>query len=171
MTVSAGSTLGKLWLVVNNGMQASILDRLTENGELDGNRSRSRQLTSQLKEFLLRDLSALLNTRRAEQDFDKSFEQSTNSLLTFGVTDFTSYNLNNGIDQERARQSLERAIRQFEPRLTGVSVSLEQPEPLHPVLILRVEAVMHAEYGSEPVTFEAALHRASRRIAFEGTRV
>lgn len=149
-----------------------MLDRLTENAdELSETRGvRAYEATRRLKQFLLRDLSALLNTRRAEQDFDGSFEQSANSVLTFGVTDFTSYNLNSSIDQERARQSVERAIRQFEPRLTGVSVSLEQPEPLHPVLTLRVEAVMHPSYGSEPVTFEAALHRASRQIVFAGAQ-
>jgi type VI secretion system protein ImpF len=153
-------------------MQPSLLDRLTENADESSETRgvRAYEVSRRLQQFLLRDLSALLNTRRAEQDFDKSFEQSTNSLLTFGVADFTSYNLNSSIDQERARQSVERAIRQFEPRLTGVSVSLEQSEPLHPVLMLRVEAVMHPSYGSESVTFEAALHRSSRHIAFAGVQ-
>ena len=49
----------------------------------------------QFKAALCRDLAALLNTRRAEQDFDPAFEQATNSLLTFGVADFTSFNLKN----------------------------------------------------------------------------
>ena len=75
---------------------------------------------AKFKASLCRDLAALLNMRRAEEDFDRSYQEATNSLLTFGVADFTSLNLKNGIDQERVRRSMERAIRQFEPRLTRV---------------------------------------------------
>jgi type VI secretion system protein ImpF len=145
-------------------MQPSLLDRLTETG------GTSYDLARRLKDSLLRDLTALLNTRRAEQDFDPIFEQATNSLLTFGVSDLTSYNLHGKIDQERVRQSVERAIRQFEPRLTDVTVTIEQPEPFHPVLMLRVEGVMQTGRALEAVTFEAALDRASRRIGFSGAR-
>lgn len=153
-------------------MQPSILDRLTETGSApNANRSiHAYEVVRRLKESLRRDLTALLNTRRAEHDFDPGFEQASNSLLTFGVIDFTSYNLNSSADQERARQSIERAIRQFEPRLTGVTVSLEQPEPLHPVLALRVEAILQTGRISESVAFEAALHRASRRVVFSGAQ-
>ena len=89
----------------------------------------------QLREFkaaLCRDLSALLNTRRAEQDFDPAYEEATNSLLSFGIADFTSYNLKSGVEQEQVRRSIERAIRQFEPRLARVSVSIEEPDPVRP---------------------------------------
>src|SRR5437879_3693103 len=112
------------------GATLSILDRLTEN---------KAPLTSweevrELKQSLCHGLAALLNTRRAQQDFDSSYEEATNSLLTFGVADFTSYNLKNAIEQERVRRSIERAIRQFEPRLARVTVTLEEPDPLRPVL-------------------------------------
>ena len=53
-----------------------------------------------------------------ERDFDPAYEQATNSLLSFGVTDFTAYNLKSGVDQELVRRSIERSIRLFEPRLT-----------------------------------------------------
>ncbi len=96
-----------------------------------------------LKDSLRRDLTALLNTRRAEQDFDPSFEQATNSLLTFGVIDFTSYNLNSSVDQERVRQSIERAIRQFEPRLTERQLCRSSSlNPFIPSWLLRVEAIL-----------------------------
>src|SRR5204863_4223628 len=92
------------------GATLSLLDRLTD-----------KQATSsswaEVKAALCEDLAALLNTRRAESDFDASYEQATNSLLTFGVADFTQYNLKNADEQERVRHSIERAIRLFEPRL------------------------------------------------------
>src|SRR5581483_4888487 len=83
---------------------------------------------------LCRDLTALLNRRRAEEDFDPEFEQSNQSLLTYGIADFTSFNLKNGVEQQRVRVSIERAIRQFEPRLSHVIVTMEEPDPLRPVL-------------------------------------
>ncbi len=103
-------------------------------------------------------------------DFHGVFEQSANSILSFGVVDFTSFNLNSELDQERVRQSIERVIRQFEPRLSGVIVSLEQPEPLHPILRLRIEAVLRKGSNMEPITIEGTLHRASRSIALSGVK-
>lgn len=94
-------------------MKLSFIDRLVVSGKIN----------SGIKAYLCRDLGDLLNTRRAEQDFDIAFEEASNSLLTFGIPDFTSYNLKNTADQEKIRISIERAIRQFEPRLARVKVS------------------------------------------------
>src|SRR5262245_34422007 len=103
----------------------SILERLSENQPP----SSSWNEIAELKRALCQDLAALLNTRRAEEHFDAKYEEATNSLLTFGVADFTSYNLKNAIEQERVRLSIERAIRLFEPRLTRVTVILDEPDP------------------------------------------
>ena len=151
-------------------MHLSLLDRLTGNedsraSDLDPD---SLQYLRLLKESLCRDMSALLNTRRASEDFDPSFEQATNSLLTFGVVDFTSFNLTSGPDQERVRCSVERAIRQFEPRLTSVSVSIEEPTTVNPALHFNIDAALKIGAGREPVSFAAVLSRASRRIAVSG---
>ena len=146
------------------GATLSILDRLTEN---------KAPLTSweevrELKQSLCHDLAALLNTRRAQQDFDSSYEEATNSLLTFGVADFTSYNLKNAIEQERVRRSIERAIRQFEPRLARVTVTLEEPDPLKPVLQFQISALLRTSAPGEAVLLDVTLHRDSRRIAVSG---
>lgn len=139
------------------GAPLSILDRLTEqDGPLDAWRG------------LCRDLSALLNTRRATSDFDPAYEQTTNSVLGFGVADFTSLNLKNELDQEHVRVSIERAIRQFEPRLTHVTVSVEEPDPLKPVLRFHISAVLAFDDPGEPVLFDVTLQRDSRRFIVSG---
>lgn len=119
------------------------------------------------KEAVCRDLTALLNTRHIE-DFDGSFEESTKSLLTFGVIDFTAFNLTSEMDQERVRYSVERAIRQFEPRLTHLIVTLEQADSSNLILHLRIEAFLRNESRREPVSFGMTLHRDSRRIIVSG---
>jgi len=141
------------------GTTLSLLDRLTEKeGPLDA------------WEGVCRDLAALLNTRRATADFDPSYQEATNSLLSFGVADFTSYNLKNEVDQEHVRLSIERAIRQFEPRLTHVTVSMDEPDPLLPVLHFQISALLRIQNPGESVLFDVTLHRDSRRFKVSGAK-
>ena len=122
----------------------------------------------ELKASLCRDLTGLLNTRGAEQDFDSAYEQSANSILTFGIMDFTAFNLRNRIDQETVRLSIERSIRRFEPRLTNVSVTVEDTDPARPMLRFEISAVIRINSYSEDVRFNAALYRDSRRVSVSG---
>jgi type VI secretion system protein ImpF len=154
----------------NPGTVLSLVDRLMD---LDPDTRREVRTDPweemrQFKAALCRDLAALLNTRRAEEDFPPRFEEATNSLLSFGVADFTSYDLKNGMEQERLRRSIERAVRQFEPRLASVRVSVEEPDPLKPVLQFQIEAVLRMDASGEPVIFDVRLQRESRRIAVSG---
>jgi|SRR5450432_2059257 type VI secretion system protein ImpF len=148
----------------------SLLDRLTDLSP-DARRDARSSPWDEMREFkasICRDLAALLNTRRAEQDFPPGYEEATNSLLSFGVADFTSYNLKNSVEQEKVRRSIERAIREFEPRLTRVTISIDKPDPLRPVLQFQVAALLRTEPADEPVVFGIALHRESRRIGVSG---
>ena len=152
-----------------SGLTFSLLDRLID---LEPESSQEMPMSAseearQVKDSLCRDLAALLNTRRAEADFDASYTESTNSLLTFGIIDFTSHNLKNGLDQEQVRRSLERAIRQFEPRLAQVIVTLEEPDLVRPALRFQVSGVLRIE-SADQVSFDVTLHRESRRFAVAG---
>src|SRR5271169_307650 len=132
-------------------MALSLLDRLIDlepDSKRDARTSDWEEMR-QLKAALCRDLAALLNTRRAEEDFPPGYEEATNSLLSFGVIDFTSYNLKGRIDQERVRRSIERAVRLFEPRLARVTVSMEEPDPLRPVLQFQIVATLRVEPAAE----------------------
>ena len=121
-----------------------------------------------IKKSLCRDLSALLNTRRAEKDFDGEFVESANSILTFGISDFTARNLKSRTDQDVVRLSIERAIRQFEPRLTNVSVAVDEAGSAMPVLRFEISAVLRLESGAEDIQFNAGLHRDTRRVNVAG---
>ena len=151
-------------------MTMSLLDRLLDF-QPESHQEVPVSSWEQLREFktsLCRDLSALLNTRRAERDFDPAYEEATNSLLSFGIADFTSYNLKSGIEQEQVRRSIERAIRHFEPRLARVAVSIEEPDPLRPVLQFQIDALLRIGPEAEAVVFDVSLHRESRRMAVSG---
>ena len=148
------------------GVAFSLLDRLMDS-EPEMHASSWEEMRA-FKASVCRDLTALLNTRRAEEDFDPIYTEAANSLLSFGITDFTSYNLKSGLEQEQVRRSMERAIRQFEPRLTQVEVSVAEPDPLRPVLQFQIAALLRIELAAEPVVFDATLQRESRRIAVSG---
>jgi len=152
------------------GFGLSVLDRLIDTEpEVQRDAPASPwEVMRQFKQSLCQDLAALLNTRRAEEDFDRTFQESTNSLLTFGMSDFTGLNLKNTIDQERVRRSMERAIRQFEPRLAGVTVTIEPPDPIKPVLRFQIAAMLRTSPGGEAVLFDASLYRDSRRFRVAG---
>jgi type VI secretion system protein ImpF len=147
----------------------SILDRLTdlEPGSSSEGRSSEWEDLRTAKGSLCRDLAAILNTRRREDEIDSKFEEVNNSVATFGVADFTSYNLLNGVEQERVRRSIERAVRCLEPRLTRVTVTLEPVDPLRPMLQFQIHALLRI-HPAEPVSFSATLYRDSRRVAVSG---
>ena len=147
----------------------TLLDRLID---LDPESQREAPVNSweQMRDFqsaLCRDLTALLNTRRATEDFGHSYEEAANSLLSFGIVDFTSYNLKRDVEQEQLRKSIERSIRRFEPRLERVAVSIQEADPHRSTLRFQVSAALCTE-TQDPVVFEATLHRDSRRVAVSG---
>ena len=151
-------------------MALSLLDRLTD---LEPALKREPPMSSWeesrvLKASLCRDLGVLLNTRRAKEDFDPAFTESTNSLLTFGVADFSSFSLKNFPEQERLRRSVERAVREFEPRLTRVTVKIDEPDPLKATLRFQISAQLRVDFGGEEVLFDASLRRDSHRFAVTG---
>ncbi|HTS61983.1 MAG TPA: type VI secretion system baseplate subunit TssE [Candidatus Acidoferrales bacterium] len=152
------------------GVGLSLVDRLIDDQpgvQREVPPSASEQMR-QFKAALCRDLTALLNTRRAEQDFDKAYEASADSLLSFGIADFTSFNLKSAAEQELVRLSIERAVREFEPRLAGVEVTVEEPDPARPELRFQISALLRTEPAVQPVLFDATLRRESRRISVSG---
>jgi type VI secretion system protein ImpF len=151
----------------STGVTFSLLDRLIDLSPSSVSETvvSSWEERREYLDSVCRDLTALLNTRRAEMDFDPTFEEAANSLLSFGILDFTSFNLKNEAEQERVRLSIERSIRQFESRLSRIKVSLDDVDELRPVLRFQISAMLANDAGSEPVEFDVMLHRESRRIA------
>lgn len=154
----------------NPGAELSLLNRLTdlEPGSKSEARMSAWQTVREFRASLCNDLTALLNTRRADQDFDPAFEEAANSLLTFGVADFTAYNLKSSVDRERVRRSIERAIRQFEPRLAQVVVTVEEPDPLRPALLFQISACLKGAEDEELLLLPGSLYHDSRRIEIAG---
>lgn len=149
----------------------SILDRLIDNdlGAPYEPIPKRFQSVSQLKGSVARDLEALLNTRQEVlEELPAEFVELRRALVMYGLPDFTSMNLLNHRDRNLIRWALEQAITVFEPRLTQVRVILENPREIDRALRFRVEAVLHVEPASEPVTFDAVLHLNTQEYVVQG---
>jgi type VI secretion system protein ImpF len=137
----------------------SLLDRLTDHEpgvRYEPVLSRNQGLRA-LKAALWRDMNALLNTKRREEEIPEQFTETTKSLLTFGIPDFTSYSLKSPADQNRLRRAIEAAIRRFEPRLEKINVTIQLPDETDPTMRFRVDAFLQIEPAPEPVSFETVL--------------
>jgi len=116
-----------------------------------------------LKSAVRRDLDALLNTRNTFFDLSPEFSEIGRSVLTFGLPDFTEFGHGTPRDHHaRLRQAVEDAIRKFEPRLTGLSVTIVDTAPSVQSLHLRVEAHLAAALSRDRVAFDVILPQHSR---------
>ena len=81
-------------------------------------------------------------------DFDPDYKETTNSLLTFGIADFTSFNLKNGIEQEQVRL-FDRARHPAVRAAPGAAstVTMEEPDPLRPVLRFQYRRGIARRFG------------------------
>lgn len=121
-----------------------------------------------LKASLWRDLSVLLNTKRREEEIPEQFSEANQSLLTFGLPDFSSYSLKSPSDRNRLRRAIETAIRRFEPRLEKVTVTVDEPDETSAALHFRVDALLRVDPAPEPVSFETLLQPESSHFVVVG---
>src|SRR5262249_55451052 len=89
----------------------SLLDRLLDDD--DPQRSHLRGLEQAVR----RDLENLLNTRSRNVLWGTHLEELDQSLLSYGLPDFTSVSLVSATDRQKFCRLIEGIIRQNEPRL------------------------------------------------------
>ncbi len=147
----------------------SLLDRLTDREPLQKKDPYVSPWEEEriLRAAIRRDLAALLNCRRAGE-LPVEFASAQASLLTFGIPDYTAFNLGNPDDREKLRASIERAVRLFEPRLTRVSVALENETTGVPSVRFHIDALLRAAAAPATVRFDAAMRADNRRFEVTG---
>jgi len=148
-------------------VQLPLLDRLMDDAP-DNLRDVPLSLgdaENALKNSVRRDLEALLNSRRRWRSLPSRYAELPNSLLKYGISDFASGAFNDAEQRDRLRYEIEQAIRQFEPRLTGVRVTLvERNDNLDATLRLQIEAMLRTEPAPEPITFETLVDSATSEV-------
>jgi len=80
------------------------------------------------------------------------------SLWLYGLPDINSISLQNQQDEERLLRGLERAIQQFEPRLSRVRVtSYDRILKSRQIVEFHVEAMLMIEPAPERIAFDTIL--------------
>ena len=149
----------------------SVLDRLLDDrpgvaSEPVASRAQNLRV---LKKSVARDLEALLNTRQeALEALLEELPELGRSILTYGLPDFTSFNLAATDDRMRVRRCLEDAITNFEPRLRRVRVSIEPPREHDRALRFRVDALLRTDPSPEPVMFDMVLQLNTQEYVVQG---
>ena len=141
-------------------LSLSILDRL-----LDENPAVStevpptpEQTQRDLHQAVRRDLEALLNTRQRVAGYPAAWQELDQSLVNYGIPDFTGANLSSEDSRAQFVRVIEAVIRRYEPRFKHVRISLlDNVEPLDRTLRFRIDAVVHAEPAPEKVVFDSSL--------------
>jgi len=147
--------------------QLSLLDRLNDE---EPDRPRDPPASAivnlaALRRSVCRDVEALLNSRRRWRSWSERYTQLAVSPVGYGISDFAAGAFNDPERRDRLRAEIEQTIRQFEPRLLRVRVTLvESADPLEATLRLRVDATLHTEPAPEQVTFDTLVDSVSAQI-------
>lgn len=149
-------------------VQASILDRLLDD-EPGNSQESVRSHAADFRQIMAsvrRDLENLLNTRRFILTPPASFKEVGNSLLVYGLPDFSSRNPTQVSVMDQLRLEITKTIVRFEPRLKNVNVIVDSSGSRRD-LRFRISAVLVVDPISEHVVFDTSfdLNRSSYSIS------
>lgn len=148
----------------------SVLDRLLDDEptEVHDPSSTLSEDLALFKSQVRRDLEAMLNTRRESLGDLSGYPELQRSLLTYGLPDFTSLSLQSETDRTRMRESIEAAIRVFEPRIMNAVVTVEPHGQNNQQLGFHVEGFLRVDPVPAPVSFDAVLQLSTQQYQIKG---
>ena len=157
-------------------LQPSLLDRLTDNNRAAKRDPPDQQVLTwpQLRQAVLRDLGALLNTSNLETIADLSNAPlAAKSTINYGIPGFAGL-----LDSARRTTSLEEelaeAIRNFEPRIRGSTLKVRsrgtREESGMPALIFVIEGELWAQPVPQQLFLETKIEVESRTAAITETK-
>lgn len=136
----------------------SVLDRLTQVEDWPTTRNQSVRF---FRDALKRDLEWLLNTRKPPVPELQARPVVRDSVINFGLPDISAMGLSSTSDQRALRTAIEACVRAFEPRLTGVRVTLESSDAVDRRLRFHIEGNMKLDPSPEEISFDTVLELAS----------
>ncbi|MBY0514697.1 MAG: type VI secretion system baseplate subunit TssE [Gemmataceae bacterium] len=149
----------------------SVLDRLLDDSpETTTEAPRNRALLlREMKQAVRRDLENLLNTRRRTKPVPDVLTEAAESLVTYGIPDFSGTGPGSEEAREAFARQIEAIIRAHEPRLVRVAVELAAtPDPADRTLRFRIDALLRADPAPEPVIFDSTLEPATTQFSLRG---
>jgi type VI secretion system protein ImpF len=150
-----------------SAIRLSILDRLMDNEPdkseevpLDDN-----QKLRIIQHAVRRDLENLLNTRYRIIAWPPELTELDDSLINYGIPDFTAAGLNAALESDVLIKAIRTAIALFEPRLTDVRIERTQDDYVDRTFRFRIEALLLIEEKKHRVQFDSAMESTTGQIA------
>lgn len=127
------------------------------------------QSVRQLKAALRRDLEWLLNTRQIPGGVPEAFPGLDGSLYGYGLPDVSNLNANSTRDRNRLLRMLESTVSAFEPRLSGVRVSVvDSGSNSGRQLRFQIEGLLLMDPAPELISFDTVLQLSSGEYQIKG---
>ncbi len=122
-------------------------------------------LLKEIKANIRRDLENLLNTRIYRQNDIDELNELEQSLVNYGLPDFSRVQYSSEEHRERFRAVVQQAIKKFEPRLQRVRVDISPAgEEYERTLYLKISAVLMVEPNPVPLIFDSRVHTLDRAV-------
>lgn len=142
----------------------SVLDRLMDDAP-DVSTEPAWRVAQDLREFrlgVLRDVENLLNTRRPVSRLPDGLPELQQSILAYGLPDFTSAGVGSTEERDQLRRAVQTAIQRFEPRLREVRVAIHPPHSPHDrTFRLTVDALLMVAPQPQPIVFDTVVQPSS----------
>ncbi len=149
----------------------SVLERLIDlepTARTDAPQTRG-QSVRQLKSALRRDLEWLLNTRQIAGGVPEDYQLLERSLFGYGLPDVSNLSANSIRDRNRLLRMLENTISAFEPRLSGVKVSVvDSGSNSGRQLRFQIEGLLLMDPAPELISFDTVLQLSSGEYQVKG---
>jgi len=152
-------------------VSTSVLDRLIDLEPRESREAPKSQAATvaDLKLAVRRDLEWLLNTRCHTEIEDDGLTEALNSVAFYGLPDFTAVSAKSQHEQQRMKKAIETAVAIFEPRFSGVTVTMEPLSSVDRSLKFRIEATLEIDPIPELVVFDTVLQLGSGNFAVKST--
>lgn len=108
----------------------------------------------QMMPNVIRDLENLLNTRCSPVAILPGYAHLPESLICYGLADFSNQNPASALIQQRLCSEIEKKIARFEPRLKNVTVNVEPRDSRDKRVVFRISGLLKIEPLAEPVLFD-----------------
>ncbi len=147
-----------------SAIRLSVLDRLLDDDpgtSLEVPLDEGQKLRM-IQQFVRRDIQDLLNTRYRCVAWPPELDELSDSLINYGIPDFTAASLNASQDVDILIQAIRRAIALFEPRLTELKiVQIDNQYYVDRTFRFRIEAMLMIEEKKHRVQFDSSMESAT----------
>lgn len=119
-------------------------------------------------QFLLsvqHNLNSILNSRNRIFEISNTYPLLRDSILDYGIMDFSSINIASEAGQEQLALAIQHAIQRFEPRIIEIHVIVLPSQNNDELSIrFRIEATVNIKPNNERILWDSLIEPVSRHI-------